>query len=66
MIEGSCCCDTFLGEILSEDGSFFIPATALDGDTGLKNQSHEFVGEKPSWYEICDDAPQNAGHPQAG
>ncbi|MBT3139814.1 GFA family protein [Phaeobacter gallaeciensis] len=58
-------CGSSLGEILSEEDSFPIAANALDGDLGLKNQSHEFVGEKPSWYEICDDAPQNVGHPES-
>lgn len=56
-------CGSSLGEILSEDDSFPIAANALDGDIKLKNQSHEFVSEKPSWYGICDDAPQNQGHP---
>ena len=57
-------CGTSLGEILSTEDSFPIAANALDGDIGLTNQSHEFVGEKPSWYTICDDAPQNDGHPE--
>ncbi|MEP5759551.1 MAG: GFA family protein [Litoreibacter sp.] len=56
-------CGTSLGEILSTEDSFPIAANALDGDISLTNQSHEFVGEKPSWYTICDDAPQNDGHP---
>ncbi len=56
-------CGTSLGEILSTEESFPIAANTLDSDLGLVNQSHEFVGEKPSWYEICDDAPQNEGHP---
>ena len=57
-------CGTSLGEILSSEDSFPIAANALDGDISLKNQSHEFVCEKPSWYDICDDAPQNNGHPE--
>ena len=58
-------CGSSLGEILSQDDSFPIAANALDGDLCLENQSHEFVGKKPSWYEICDKAPQNDGHPQS-
>lgn len=58
-------CGTSLGEILSDEGSFPIAANAFDGDLGQINQSHEFVGSKPSWYSICDDAPQNDGHPDA-
>jgi hypothetical protein len=58
-------CGSSLGEILSEEDSFPIAVNALDGEHGLKNQSHEFVSEKPSWYEICDNAPQNDGHPES-
>ncbi|NVO58366.1 GFA family protein [Rhodobacteraceae bacterium B1Z28] len=56
-------CGTSLGEILSEDASFPIAANALDTKFGLRNQFHEFVSEKPHWYDICDDAPQSVGHP---
>ena len=56
-------CGTSLGEILSEEDSFPIAANALDGEFGLTNQFHEFVAEKPSWYDICDDAKQFDGHP---
>lgn len=56
-------CGTSLGEILSQEDSFPISANALDGDFALRNQFHEFVGEKPPWYEICDDAKQFDGHP---
>ena len=58
-------CGTSLGEILSNEDSFPIAANALDSDFGLQNQFHEFVSEKPAWYEICDDAPQSEGHPSA-
>ncbi len=57
-------CGSSLGEILSDEDSFPIAANALDDEIDMKNQSHEFVGEKPSWYEICDDAPQSTGHPE--
>ena len=56
-------CGSSLGEILSEDDSFPIAANTLDTEIGLKNQFHEFVSEKPTWSEICDDAPQSEGHP---
>lgn len=49
-------CGTSLGEILSEEDSFPISANCLDTEFGLKNQFHEFVSEKPDWYEIYDDA----------
>ena len=56
-------CGTSLGEILSEEDSFPIAANAIDSELTIKNSFHEFVGEKPSWYEICDDAKQSEGHP---
>ena len=58
-------CGTSLGEILSKEDSFPIAANVLDDPFGLKNEFHEFVSEKPSWYEICDDAKQFDGHPIA-
>ncbi len=58
-------CGTSLGEILSEENSFPIAANALDTEAGLRNRFHEFVSEKPDWYEICDDAPQSGGHPSS-
>ncbi|MFO1107235.1 MAG: GFA family protein [Amaricoccus sp.] len=65
---GRCFCDicgTSLGEILSEEVSFPIAANALDADPGIRNAFHEFVSEKPAWYEICDGAPRSEGHPSA-
>ncbi len=56
-------CGTALGEILSEADSFPIAANALDSELSVRNQFHEFVAEKPSWYEICDDAKQFDRHP---
>ena len=57
-------CGTALGEIDSEDDSFPIAANALDEDPLVRNRFHEFVTEKPAWYEICDDAKQFPAHPQ--
>ena len=56
-------CGSSLGEILSEEESFPIAANALDGALEVRNSFHEFVGEKPGWYEICDGAKQSQGHP---
>nr|WP_275113689.1 GFA family protein [Roseobacter cerasinus] len=56
-------CGSSLGEILSDADSFPIAANALDADISVRNQFHEFVSEKPAWYEICDDAEQFEGHP---
>ena len=56
-------CGTSLGEILSDADSFPIAANALDTELSVRNSLHEFVDEKPSWYEICDEAKQSEGHP---
>ncbi len=56
-------CGTSLGEILSAEDSFPIAANTLDTDISIKNSFHEFVAEKPAWYEIGDDARQFEGHP---
>ena len=56
-------CGTSLGEIKSDAESFPIAAHCLDGDPGVRNRFHEFVGEKPEWYVICDDAKQFEWHP---
>lgn len=44
----------------------FVPAGALDGDPPLAIAGHIFVGSKPSWVLICDDAPQFRGHVEGG
>ncbi len=59
-------CGTSLGEILSEEDSFPISANTIDSPLDVKNQFHEFVAEKPSWYDICDGAKQFDGHPVSG
>ena len=56
-------CGTSLGEILSQEETFPISANAIDTPLPLQNQFHEFVSEKPDWYQICDQAPQSDGHP---
>ena len=56
-------CGTSLGEILSEADSFPIAVNVLDSELSLRPRFHEFVAEKPSWYEICDDAKQFDRHP---
>jgi len=55
-------CGTALGEPGGGD-SFPINANCLDEDPQVRVRFHEFVAEKPVWYEICDDALQFAGHP---
>lgn len=56
-------CGTSLGELGSEEDSFPIAAHCLDDDPGVRNRFHEFVADKPAWYDICDEAKQFAAHP---
>lgn len=55
-------CGTALGEPGAGE-SFPISAHALDDDPGVRNRFHEFVAEKPAWYDIADDAKQFPEHP---
>jgi hypothetical protein len=40
-----------------------IPAGNLEGDPGIRPQSHLFVGSKAPWYTISDDLPQHEEYP---
>ncbi|UQV44994.1 GFA family protein [Janthinobacterium lividum] len=51
-------CGTSLGEIGSENDSFPISVNCLDDDPEVRMQFHVYVGSKPAWYEICDNAKQ--------
>ena len=56
-------CGTALGEIESQEYSFPIAANCFDDDPIVRNLFHEFVINKPAWYEICDSAKQFPEHP---
>ena len=56
-------CGSALGEIDPEAESFPIAANCLDEDPVVRNRFHEFVAEKPAWYDICDSAPRFEAHP---
>jgi hypothetical protein len=49
--------------LLPEMGLALCPAGNLDGDLGIKPQSHLFTGSKAPWYEIADSLPQHAEYP---
>jgi len=51
-------CGTALGDIGAQEDSFPIVANCLDDDPIVRNEFHEFVADKPDWYEICDAAKQ--------
>jgi hypothetical protein len=56
-------CGTAVGELDSTEAAVPISANCLDGDPGVRNKFHEFVSEKPEWYQICDSAQQFSHHP---
>lgn len=58
-------CGTALGEVSSDAESFPVNVHCLEDHPSLVNGFHEFVGEKPAWYVIGDDAPQFSAHPLA-
>lgn len=53
-----------VGPMLMPEAGFAIaPAGNLDGDPGIRPQSHMFVGSKAAWYTITDAVPQHAAMP---
>lgn len=66
-IQSSFCsrCGTTLGEITSTEPVFRVAASSFDSELGARNGFHEYVGEKPGWYGICDEARQYETRPDA-
>ena len=56
-------CGRYLGEPDSREDGFPIAASAFDDDPVVRGILHEYVAEKPSWVEICDEAEQYDGAP---
>ena len=48
-----------------DSARMWVPAGSLDGDPELTVGGHIFVGSKPGWCVIGDDAPQFDETPQA-
>ena len=48
---------------MPELGIAVAPAAALDGELGIKPQSHMFAGSKAPWDAITDDLPQHDAYP---
>ena len=48
---------------MPEHGIAAAPAAALEGDLGIKPQSHIFVGSKAPWDIITDSLPQHDAYP---
>jgi hypothetical protein len=41
----------------------FVALGTLDGDPGLRPESHIFVASKAPWFEITDDLPRHDEYP---
>jgi hypothetical protein len=48
---------------MPEHGITAAPAASLEGDLGIKPQSHIFVGSKAPWDAITDDLPKHDAYP---
>jgi hypothetical protein len=48
---------------MPEHGVAVAPAASLEGDLGIKPQSHIFVGSRAPWDSITDDLPQFDAYP---
>jgi hypothetical protein len=56
-------CASVVPTLLPEAGLAIAPAGNLDGDPGIRPQTHMFAASKPAWYTITDALPQHAGMP---
>lgn len=56
-------CGTYLGEPETDPKAFPISAHTFDDDPGVRPVLHEYVSDKPPWYQITDGLPQYAGAP---
>jgi hypothetical protein len=56
-------CGSVTPAIIKEMDLVACPAGNLDGELGIKPQSHWFVGSKASWYDITDSLPQHEAFP---
>ena len=56
-------CGSSLGEILSTDEKFPLPANSLDYDPNINVWFHEHVATKPSWQLIHEGAKLFDGDP---
>lgn len=56
-------CGSVTPTLIKEMDLALVPAGNLDGDPGIRPQSHVFVGSKAPWYTITDDLPQHEEFP---
>jgi hypothetical protein len=56
-------CGSVTPTLATEMDLALLPAGNLQGDPGVRPQSHVFVGSKAPWYTITDDLPQHEEYP---
>ncbi len=56
-------CGSVAPIVLPQFDLAICPAGNLQGDLGIKPESHIFVGSKASWYTITDALPQHEKYP---
>jgi hypothetical protein len=56
-------CGSVVPGVMPEIDMAFVPAGNLEGDPGVRPQSHMFVGSKADWYTITDDLPRYDKYP---
>jgi hypothetical protein len=56
-------CGSVTPTLIEEMDLALVPAGNLQGDPGIRPQSHVFVGSKAPWYTITDDLPQHEEYP---
>ena len=56
-------CGSVVPMLMPAHGLALLPAGPLEGDLGIKPQSHIFVGSKAPWHTITDSLPQHQEYP---
>jgi hypothetical protein len=56
-------CGSVAPALMPDAGLAIAPAGNLEGELGLKPESHMFATSKPAWYTITDSLRQHAGMP---
>jgi hypothetical protein len=49
--------------VMEQYGLAVVPAGPLEGELGIRPQSHLFVGSKAPWHTITDSLPQHEEYP---
>ncbi len=56
-------CGSIAPSAMPEHNIAFVAAGTLDGDPGIRPESHVFTASKAAWHEISDALPQHEKYP---